>query len=85
MMESQTFLLESRAERVTEDLFALTNPWRDRFLAFVAERALGQNWDGQLPTKNEVARWLARKNLCYATTLLLDRWQAGTGIATDLG
>jgi hypothetical protein len=84
MMESQTFLLESRAERVTEDLFALTNPWRDRFLAFVAERALGRDWDGQLPTKNEVTRWLTRKNLCYAMTLLLDRWQAGTDIVADL-
>ncbi len=82
-MESQTFLSESRAERVAEDLFALTNPWRDRFLVFVAERALGQDWDGQLPTKNEVTGWLARKNLCYAMMLLLDRWQASTDIVAD--
>jgi hypothetical protein len=82
-MKSEMILLESRAERVTEDLFALTNPWRDRFLVFVAERALGQDWDGQLPTKNEVTNWLARKNLCYAMTLLLDRWQTGVSIVAD--
>lgn len=83
-MESQTFLLESRAERVTEDLFALTNPWRDRFLSFVAERALGRDWDGQLPTKNEVTQLLGKKNLCLAMTLLLNRWHGGTDIVADL-
>jgi hypothetical protein len=82
-MESQMALLESQAERVTEDLFALTNPWRDRFLVFVAERALGQDWDGQLPTKHEVTGWLARENLCYAMTLLLDSWQASTDITAE--
>ena len=83
-MESQTFLLEGRAERIAEDLFTLTNPWRDRFLAFVAERALGRDWDGQLPTKNEVTRLLGQKNLCCAMMLLLDRWQGGTDIVADL-
>ena len=83
-MEGQTLLLESRAERVAEDLFALTNPWRDRFLTFVAERALGRDWDGQLPTKSEVTRLLGKENLCCAMTLLLNRWQGGADNAADL-
>jgi hypothetical protein len=83
-MESQPLLLENQAERITEDLFALTNPWRDRFLTFVAERALGQDWDGQLPTKNEVAHLLGKKNLCLAMTLLLNRWQGGADLVADL-
>jgi len=84
-MENQMFLVEGRAEYVTENLFALANPWRDRFLTFVAERALGQGWDGQLPTKREVACWLDRESLCQTMTLLLDTWQGNADIAVDLG
>jgi hypothetical protein len=83
MMENQMFLLEGRAEYVTENLFALANPWRDRFLTFVAERALGQDWNGQLPTKREVAGWLDRESLCQAVTLLLDTWQGNTNITVN--
>ena len=80
-MDNQIF--EDRPKLVTDNLFSLTNPWRDRFLAFVAERALGGNWDGQTPTKTEVASWLGKGSLCQAVTLLLNTWQGGRDIATD--
>ena len=79
-MENQIFGMQSRPERVTDSLFSLTNPWRDRFLAFVAERALGNNWDGQLPTKKEVIGWLGKESLRQAVTLLLDSWQGNTNL-----
>ena len=80
-MDNQIF--EDRPTLVTNNLFSLTNPWRDRFLAFVAERALGGEWDGQLPTRTEVANWLDKGSLCQAVTLLLDTWQGETEIVAD--
>jgi hypothetical protein len=84
MMENHTFVTESSAELVTENLFSLTDPWRDRFLAFVAERALGKGWNGRLPTKKEVTAWLCKESLCQAVTLLLNTWQGDPDIAGNL-
>lgn len=83
-MENHTFAIESSAELITENLFALTDPWRDRFLAFIAERALGQGWNGQEPTKKEVTDWLGEESLCQAVTLLLNTWQGNSDISADL-
>jgi hypothetical protein len=80
-MDNQVF--EDRPTLLTDNLFSLTNPWRDRFLAFVAQRALGGEWDGQLPTKTEVTSWLGKGSLCQAVALLLNTWQGDTNATAD--
>lgn len=65
----------TRAELLAENLFSLADPWRDRFLTFVAQRALGQTWNGQLPTQKEVATWLDRDNLRRTVALLVSNWE----------
>ena len=82
-MDNQIF--EDRPTLVTDNLFSLTNPWRDRFLVFVAERAMGGDWNGQLPTKTEVTSWLGKRSLCQAVTLLLNTWQGEAEIIADAG
>ena len=72
--------LENRAELLVESLFSLQDPWRDRFLVFVAQRALGQAWDGQLPTENEVSGWLGRDGLRTTIVLMLNRWMANARV-----
>jgi hypothetical protein len=79
----KTVTRRNRAELVAESLYSLTNPWRDRFLTFVAERALGRDWDGRLPTEGEVTRWLDKESLCQTVTLLLDTWQGNADIAAN--
>ena len=72
--------VENRAELLVESLFSLQDPWRDRFLVFVAQRALGQAWDGQLPTENEVSGWLGSDGLRTTIVLMLNRWPASASI-----
>jgi hypothetical protein len=66
-------------ELLAESLFSLPDPWRDRFLVFVAQRALGQAWDGHLPTEREISGWLDRDGLRKTIVLMLNRW-ADAGI-----
>ena len=72
--------VENRAEILVESLFSLQDPWRDRFLVFVAQRALGQAWDGQLPTENDVSGWLGRDGLSTTIVLMLNRWMANARV-----
>ena len=71
-MKQDTF---TRAELLAENLFSLADPWRDRFLTFVAQQALGQMWDGQLPTQKELATWLYKDNLHQTVALLISNWE----------
>jgi hypothetical protein len=73
----------TRAEVLAENLFSLADPWRGRFLTFVAERALGQAWDGQLPTKNEVVTWLDRDNLRRTVASLVSNWEGASAYQHD--
>ena len=73
-MGNHTRVTRNRAELLAESLFSLQDPWRDRFLAFVAQRALGQAWDGHLPTEKEVSDWLDRDGLRRTILLMLRRW-----------
>jgi hypothetical protein len=67
---------ENRAELLTGGLFSLADPWQGRFLTFVAQKALGEEWDGNLPTEEEVTSWLGKKEgLRKTVMLLLSRWQ----------
>lgn len=68
----------TRAELLAENLFSLTDPWRDRFLIFVAQEALGQTWNGQIPTKKEVAAWLYKDNLRRKVASLVSNWEGAS-------
>jgi hypothetical protein len=70
----------NRAELLAENLFSLQDPWRDRFLVFVAQRALGQAWDGRLPTESEVSGWLGSDGLRTTIVLMLNRWMANARV-----
>ena len=59
-MVSRAFA-ETRADSLTGGLFSLADPWQGRFLTFVAQQALGKEWDGNLPTEEEVAGWLYKR------------------------
>lgn len=62
-------------DSLTEALFALDEPWRGRFLAFVATRA---KWAEcrQEPTPEEVTAWFAADpSLRRRISLLLYLWQ----------
>jgi hypothetical protein len=78
-MENYT-RVENRAELLVESLFSLQDPWRDRFLVFVAQRALGQAWDGQLPTENDVSGWLGSDGLRKTILLMLNRWMTSARV-----
>ena len=60
---------------LAENLFALNEPWRGRFLTFIAERAQHGEWPGVSPTKEEVSNWLHNKDLNQTVTTLLNVWQ----------
>ena len=60
---------------LTENLFALNEPWRGRFLTFVAERAQHGEWQDVSPTREEVSIWLHNEELNQTVTTLLNVWQ----------
>ena len=63
-------------DSLTEDLFSLDEPWRDRFLRLVAARATMWTEDGQQPTPEEVTAWFeADPSLRRRISLLLYLWQ----------
>jgi hypothetical protein len=58
-----------------EDLYALREPWRGRFLNLVAHLATGGQGDGCAPGREQVVNWLwADPRLCREVKLLLDAW-----------
>ena len=72
-MERQA--VATRDEVVTESLFSLQEPWRARFLTFVAKQAVGWSWDGPPPTRDEVKVWLNNASLCHTVTRLIETWE----------
>ena len=43
---------------IVDALYALNEPWRDRFLVFTAKMATHWQWDGRVPARGEVEEWL---------------------------
>jgi hypothetical protein len=43
---------------ITDALYALDEPWRDRFLVFTARLANQGRWDCRVPDRDEVEMWL---------------------------
>ena len=64
-----------RVESLTENLFSLEEPWRERFLTLVARQATRLSWNGRAPTQDEVEAWLSNGSLYRTVTLLLSTWQ----------
>lgn len=63
-----------KAKSLTENLFSLEEPWRDRFLILVAQQATGRAWDKRSPTRDEIVTWLDDSGLHQAVTMLLQTW-----------
>lgn len=58
-----------------ETICSLEEPWRGRFVGYVARR-LGR--DGRQPTREELARWLSGNPvLTRQVALMLWRWTGG--------
>jgi hypothetical protein len=70
------------ADSLADALFSLAEPWRSRFLAFLAERATRWDWDGRPPTRQEVAMWLGDSALYEVMVLMLHRW-SGPEVRVD--
>jgi hypothetical protein len=63
-------------ESLAKALFSLKEPWRDRFLDLVVNRATNKAWDRQLPTQGEVTAWLSGNPGLYRDVrYMLDAWQ----------
>jgi len=63
-------------EPLTEALFSLKEPWRDRFLGFVAHQATNEVWNRQPPTRDEVKAWLGENpGLHQDIGYMLHVWQ----------
>jgi len=63
-------------ESLTEALFSLKEPWRDRFLNFVANEATNKGWRKKLPEQGEVTAWLSgNPGLYQDVRYMLHAWQ----------
>ena len=62
------------AESLADALFSLAEPWRSRFLTFLAQRATRWAWDGRPPSRQQVAGWLGDTSLYEVMALMLYRW-----------
>lgn len=61
---------------LTAALYSLAEPWRSRFLAWIAGYATRCRWGGRQPTQAEVANWLGTcPALCEQVRLMLAAWQ----------
>lgn len=71
------------ADSLAEALFGLAEPWRSRFLAFLADRATRWAWNGRLPTLHETASWLGDDDLYEAVALMFLTWQGARARTRD--
>lgn len=71
-MAENPFAREPKA--ITDSLFTLEEPWRERFLAFVARQAKGHTWSGPSPSRDQVTSWLGRDGLRDTVTMMLGEW-----------
>jgi len=69
-----------RAQSLADSLFALDEPWRERFLSVVSCWAVGQ-WptEQQAPTREELIEWLANRDLHREVSCLLEIWSGQRG------
>ena len=61
--------------QLVEDLYALEEPWRTRFLELIAKLATGQQWGNQTPSRNMTEAWLLEnKQLRNQIAQMLKTW-----------
>ena len=61
--------------QLVEDLYALEEPWRTRFLELIAKLATGQQWGNQTPSRNMTEAWLLEnKQLRNQIAQMLKAW-----------
>ncbi len=64
-------LIMSEADRITEQIFALDEPWRGRFIAYISAHV---NGDSQPVDQNRVNAWLCDPILRRMVEALLRAW-----------
>lgn len=66
----------TKETRLSEILFALEEPWRERFLILVAQLATDWRWRKQaIPNRSEVTVWLENNSaLQHTVSWLLRAW-----------
>ena len=61
--------------KLVEDLYALEEPWRSRFLELIAQLATGRQWDSQTPSRSMTETWLLEnKQLRNQVAQMLKTW-----------
>jgi hypothetical protein len=64
--------------QLVEDLYALEEPWRTRFLVLIAKLATGRQWDNHTPSRSTTEAWLAEHAwLQKQVAQMLDAWVGG--------
>lgn len=66
--------MASGTHLTTQAIFSLEEPWRSRFLVWVADRAGRQITDTRTPTPEQVTTWLDEHNLSQKVQALLAVW-----------
>jgi hypothetical protein len=67
-----------RALALTDSIYELEQPWRDRFLTLIAERSgVGAEGDGP-PPRHAVICWLCNQRLYRMIRLMLRTWTHDT-------
>ena len=67
--------MEERAERLTEAIWSLEEPWRSRFLVFLTSQATNYARDGRSPEPEEVMTWLSDQRLYRMIASMMDVWR----------
>jgi hypothetical protein len=61
--------------QLVDELYALEEPWRTRFLELIAKLATGQQWDNQTPNRDTTQAWLLEnKKLRNQISQMLKTW-----------
>ncbi len=61
--------------QLVDDLYALEEPWRTRFLLLIAKLATGQQWNDHMPSRSTTEAWLAERAwLQRQVAQMLDAW-----------
>ena len=55
-------------------IFALAEPWRGRFIGYIADAAGYRNGRGAKPSQAQVAGWLRDRRLFRQVKAMLDTW-----------
>jgi hypothetical protein len=64
--------------QLVEELYALEEPWRTRFLILIAKLATGRQWNDHTPSRSATEAWLEEHAwLQKQIAQMLDTWSGG--------